>query len=530
MNYAHKLWGWNELRVKMEKYPTFVEGTSITIQQNDYPQPWLFSSSPIECDVSILSLEKMTVFLLHVVSHHSKLRRSEASEMPRACEVFHTMLEKVLNEPHLLYTTDGVMCLFNLLVLMFECCSFLVTPLNLLIETEGLQLPELVQRVRDIEVMLDKSCYGDNVIMALRAATENLLRIFEEKLEIVTQILNGYFKSRIIDVCYPGYDSDSYHFINIEDSIFERSFHIIKVGSNEKIIHLYKSANHVYSKQDAFDTLLSYPVNMDFSIDYDDHRLDCKTMAENLKILEDLKDAVRFYDRDFDSYIRILNEMLTQLWDRRVYLSKENDPNKYFSQSELEVIFAYLSKFLYDFELSNNQGDVASQYIDAFFFYLNSLSLFDVLPLLNTYQIAGVSSQCFKLLSNSESTSYSRVPLIRISSLLSKLSYLSTTTHYLAHGYRGFCFNTIEGSEKIIPVFETKILDSLISLTVPMQKTWRQILSSRELFKSDSTFDVIDPCYVCLEDITNEEFYVTSCGHVTCENCTEGILEHSQNK
>ena len=516
----------------MQKYPTFIKGTSITIEKHANPHYWLFSRNPIECDVSTLSLEEMTVFLLHVISHNMKLRRSEASDMPRACKVFDEILQKVLEEPHRLYTTDGVMCLFNLLVVMRDCCVFLLTPLNLLVEiwSRDLELRKLIQKVKDVQGMLDKSCYHGNVIVVLRAATENLLNTFDERLDIVTQISRGCFKERILYYPKPDYAPSCSHFMKIKDSMFTRSFQIILVLSYRRIVKIFRRANHCLPRSDAFRTVFSNPDVYEFSDDYDDHRLDCKTMADNLKILEGVEDVPCFYDINVEKYVNILNEMVNKFRARSKFLSRQNDPNQYFSRSELEVVFSYLSAFLLDFVLSENQREVGSNYLDTFYEILNSLSLFDVLPLLNIRQVAGVSLLCHKLLSNCESTSYSRVPLIRISAVLSKLSYLLSTTHYLARGFSCFSFSFFSGSERIISTSKGKFLDSLDIITVPGQECWRQILSCRGQFTLDTTCNDEVSCYVCLKEITDMKFYVTSCGHVTCENCTEGILEHSQEK
>ena len=141
-----------------------------------------------------------------------------------------------------------------------------------------------------------------------------------------------------------------------------------------------------------------------------------------------------------------------------------------------------------------------------------------------------MSLLCHKLLSNCESTSYSRVPLIRISAVLSKLSYLLSTTYCLASGSGDFMFFYVSGSERVISTSEVKFLDSLDIITGPGQECWRQILSCRGQFTLDTTCNDEVSCYVCFKEITDMKFYVTSCVHVTCENCTEGILEHSQEK
>ena len=128
------------------------------------------------------------------------------------------------------------------------------------------------------------------------------------------------------------------------------------VFSDENIVRIYKESNHCLPRPDAFRTVFSNPDEYEFSDDYDDHRLDCKTMAENLKILEGVEDNLRFYDIDIEKYVSILNEMVNKFQARRKFLSEQNDPNQYFSRSELEVVFSYLSAFLFDFNLSEIKG------------------------------------------------------------------------------------------------------------------------------------------------------------------------------
>ena len=70
--------------------------------------------------------------------------------MTKFCTVFDIIFNKILTDPEILLDDEKRIMLANLFITIEECCTKLLTPLNLRVENADLNMDKLSQNVRDI--------------------------------------------------------------------------------------------------------------------------------------------------------------------------------------------------------------------------------------------------------------------------------------------------------------------------------------------------------------------------------------------
>ena len=193
---------------------------------------WEFSRSPIDCEVTNLSLDEILIYLLHTLSHYLRKKYSVPSDMVKFCNLFDIIFEKILNDPEILVEDEKRIVMTNLFITIEECCTKLITPLNLRVENDNLDMDKLSQNVRDILELIKHHSSDPIPFKILCAATHNLINRFEERSEFISQFKDSRYRYKIINEKHPKYSAENKVFLNAQETLFNRTYFAIAVKSN----------------------------------------------------------------------------------------------------------------------------------------------------------------------------------------------------------------------------------------------------------------------------------------------------------
>ena len=220
-----KVYGWENVWKDMAEKPTFVEGTSIKMRQTYNPYPWIFSRSPLECEVPLQSLEKSMIYLLHTLSYYLHQKGSEASEMPSLSRALSQILDLILEKaPEYFESISGPITVANLLMVIDQCCWRIMLFRNLIDVKSDLMLEENGVKARKIAEMVSENL-DLNPMKLVHAAAKNVICRFDEKLEFLNEMNGCNDRYNVLKVVEPEYDRYSNRFSGTQDKIFSRIYH-----------------------------------------------------------------------------------------------------------------------------------------------------------------------------------------------------------------------------------------------------------------------------------------------------------------
>ena len=523
MDYLKKrLIRWDLLREKMNDRPSFTDGTTIWTKLTMATFAGEFSRSPIECEVSNLSLDEMLIFLLHTLSHYLRKKCCAPCDMTKFCTVFDIIFNKILTDPEILLEDEKRIMLANLFIIIEECCTKLLTPLNLrFANTDLLNMDKLSQNVRDIMKLIKHHPSDVIPFKILCAATHNIINRFEERSEFISQFKDWRFKNGIINEKKPEYSAEDCIFSNAQENLFNRTYFAIMVKSNGTVT-ITKAKIHF------FPTIMLQrnrpkKSNIKYLIRGDVKKTLCtfEIMKNERKLAEYNNDPSKF-ESNQTSFYKMLKSFSSDFWKRRHVVEKTMSSKPYFGVDELDIIFRFIgnSILLSSYLLSQQKGDIMAikKYMKIFYSILNSLSLVKILPWLNITPVV-FAAVYIHFLYQQPAAEPLRQESVKLLMILSKLAYFLAPTIELKACIQTFSYKAIDRTEylviSIIPMLRTPK-----ELSEDRRQQWRGFMSRRGLSGREAILKQNDgECSICRKEFTGDNFFILSCCHPFCESC-----------
>ena len=533
MDYLNRrLIRWDLLREKMNNRPSFTDGTTIRSSSATSIFPCNFSRSPIECDVSSLSLDEILIYLLHTLSYYLRKKKSDPSDMAKFSHLFDFIFIKVLKEPDMIVKDEESIMLANLFITIEECCTKLITPANLIVENDDLKMDKLSQNVRDIMNLIEK--HSSDVISKkiLRAATHNLINRFEERSELISQLKDWRFKDRIIQEKNPEYSAESKVFTNARENLFNRTYFAITIHSNGLAAI---SRSKIYFQPTLALLRLTTPEGpkIIFTNDDDENTLATYKLSDGMRKLFEFCSEYTTLEGNHAEYYKILKTFSSDFWRRRLRIEQIMRSNRYFSSEEMFIIFHHLWAFI---KITNRMlyyrdGDVVliKKYMKIFYRIWNSLSLSKILPLITLSLVAIVTSDIHTLYELPEAEPV-RQEAVKLLMIHSKLMYFYAPETELSKCIQTYMYHSLDQTEyfmiKMIPMFRTPKDFSEVE-----RKLWRGFMSRRKFSGRDDVLKQNNgECIVCTDKFIGDNFFILSCCHAVCEDCLQLLMKESHQR
>ena len=271
-------------------------------------------------------------------------KKSDPSDMAKFSHLFDIIFIKVLKEPDMIVKDEERIILANLFITIEECCTKLLTPANLIVKNDDLNMGKLSQNVRDIMNLIEQHSSDAISMKILRAATHNLIKRFEERSELISQLKDWRFKDRIIQEKNPEYSAESKVFTNARKNLFNRTYFAITIHSNGLAAI---SRSKIYSNPTRALENLTNLEGPKITYTDDDEENTLATIKNGINI----DDLWKFFweyttlEGNHAKCYKILKEFSSDFWRRRLRIEQIMRSNRYFSWEDIFIIFRYLWTF-----------------------------------------------------------------------------------------------------------------------------------------------------------------------------------------